>query len=43
MGRHIANTLLIVGLDASVHPREVAEPSVVYTIPIMLFFSLALF
>ena len=42
MGSNIANTLLIVGLGAVVHPLAVAEPSVVYTIPIMLFFSLAL-
>ncbi len=42
VGSNIANTLLIVGLAASVHPLEVAELSVIYTIPIMLFFSLAL-
>lgn len=42
MGSNIANILLIVGLGASVTPIEVAELSVVYTIPIMLFFSIAL-
>lgn len=42
MGSNIANILLIVGLAASVTPIEVAELAVVYTIPIMLFFSLAL-
>jgi cation:H+ antiporter len=42
MGSNIANTLLILGLSATVRPLEVAELSVVYTIPIMLFFSLAL-
>ena len=42
MGSNIANILLIVGLGATVAPIEVAELSVVYTIPIMLFFSLAL-
>ncbi len=42
MGSNIANTLLIVGLGAAVHPLDVPELSVVYTIPIMLFFSLAL-
>jgi cation:H+ antiporter len=42
MGSNIANILLIVGLSATVAPISVAELSVVYTIPIMLFFSLAL-
>jgi cation:H+ antiporter len=42
MGSNIANALLIVGLAAMVRPLDVAELSVVYTIPIMLFFSLAL-
>jgi cation:H+ antiporter len=42
MGSNIANTLLIIGMGASIRPLDVAELSVVYTIPIMLFFSLAL-
>lgn len=42
MGSNIANTLLIVGVAGALHPLEVSELSVVYTIPIMLFFSLAL-
>ena len=42
MGSNIANTLLITGVAGAVHPLDVAELSVVYTIPIMLFFSLAL-
>lgn len=42
MGSNIANILLIVGVSGTIGPVEVAELSVVYTIPIMLFFSLAL-
>lgn len=42
IGSNIANILLIVGLSALVHRIDVAEQSVVYTIPIMLFFTLAL-
>jgi cation:H+ antiporter len=42
MGSNIANTLLVVGAAATVHPLDVAELSVVYTVPIMLFFSLGL-
>jgi cation:H+ antiporter len=42
MGSNIANTLLILGIAATLDPLEIAELSVVYTIPIMLFFSLAL-
>ena len=42
MGSNIANTLLICGLAGLVRPLDVPELSVVYTIPIMLFFSLAL-
>lgn len=42
IGSNLANTLLIVGIAATIHPLDVAELSVVYTIPIMLFFSLAL-
>lgn len=42
IGSNIANILLILGLAGSVHKLDVAEQSVVYTIPIMLFFSLTL-
>jgi len=42
VGSNIANTLLIVGVAGAIRPLEVAEASVVFTIPIMLFFSLAL-
>lgn len=42
IGSNIANTLLIVELGAMVHRLDVAELSVVYTIPITIFFSLAL-
>lgn len=42
MGSNIANILLIVGMAGSISPVTVAELSVVYTIPIMLFFSLGL-
>ena len=42
MGSNIANILLILGVGGLVRPIEVAELSVVYTIPIMLFFTLAL-
>ncbi len=42
MGSNIANLLLIIGLSATMTPIQVSELSVVYTIPIMLFFSLAL-
>jgi cation:H+ antiporter len=42
LGSNIANVLLVLGLSAVVRPLDVAELSVVYTIPIMLFFSIAL-
>jgi cation:H+ antiporter len=42
VGSNIANALLIVGLAGIARPLEVSELSVVYTIPIMLFFSIAL-
>ena len=42
LGSNIANILLVAGLAAVVRPLAVAELSVVYTIPIMLFFSIAL-
>ena len=42
MGSNIANGLLIVGLSGLARPLDVPELSVVYTIPIMLFFSLGL-
>jgi len=42
VGSNIANILLIVGLSGLVRPLDVGELSVVYTVPIMLFFSLAL-
>ena len=42
IGSNIANGLLIVGLAATVRPLDVPEFSVVYTIPVMLFFTLAL-
>ena len=42
LGSNIANTLLILGVSATIQPLAVSELSVIYTIPIMLFFSLAL-
>jgi cation:H+ antiporter len=42
LGSNIANVLLILGVASLVRPLDVAERSVVYTIPIMLFFSIAL-
>ncbi len=42
MGSNVANVLLILGISGAIAPLEVAELSVVYTIPILLFFSLAL-
>ena len=42
LGSNIANILLILGLSGLVRPLDVPELSVVYTIPIMLFFSIAL-
>lgn len=42
MGSNIANGMLIIGLAGIVRPLRVPELSVIYTMPIMLFFSLAL-
>ena len=42
IGSNIANVLLILGVCGLVHPLEVSELSVVYTVPIMLFFSVGL-
>jgi cation:H+ antiporter len=42
MASDIANVLLVLGLSGWVHPLDVAELSLVYTIPIMLFFSITL-
>ena len=42
MGSNIANILLILGLTGLMRPLDVPEQSVVYSIPISLFFSLAL-
>jgi Ca2+/Na+ antiporter len=42
IGSNIANVLLILGLTGLVRPLDVPELSVVYSIPICLFFSLAL-
>lgn len=42
IGSNVANTLLIVGAAGLIRPLGVPELSVVYTIPIMLFFTLSL-
>lgn len=42
MGSNIANILLIIGVSGTINPMPIAEISVTYTIPILLFFSLAL-
>lgn len=42
IGSNIANLLFIGGVAGTISPLRVAEESVVYTIPIMLFFSLFL-
>ncbi len=42
MGSNIANALLILGACGVVSPIPVSEQSVVYTLPILLFFSLGL-
>ena len=42
LGSNIANVFLVLGLAGVVRPLDVAELSVVYTIPIMLFFSIGL-
>jgi cation:H+ antiporter len=41
LGSNIANITLIIGISSLISPLQVAESSVAYTIPIMLFFSLA--
>lgn len=41
LGSNIANVLLILGVSGLARPLDVSELSVVYTIPIMLFFSIA--
>ncbi len=41
IGSNIANVLLIIGVSGIVFPLKIAEISVVYTLPILLFFSLA--
>jgi len=42
MGSNLANLLFIMGTSAAIRPLEIQEISVVYTVPIMLFFTLAL-
>lgn len=42
LGSNVANLMLIVGVSALVRPLGVSELSVVYTIPVMLFFSIGL-
>jgi cation:H+ antiporter len=42
MGSNLANILLIIGVSGTISPIKVAEMSVVYTVPIMLFFTLGL-
>jgi cation:H+ antiporter len=42
MGSNIANLFFIGGLSSTIRPMDVAEISVVYTIPIMIFFSIGL-
>lgn len=42
MGSNLANLLLVLGVAGTIQPLAVAEISVVYTIPIMLFFTLAI-
>jgi cation:H+ antiporter len=42
IGSNIANTLLVVGIAGTIRPLAVAQGSVVFTLPIMLLFSLAL-
>lgn len=42
LGSNIANTMLVVGIAGVVHPLDVHELSVIYTMPIMLFFSIGL-
>jgi cation:H+ antiporter len=42
IGSNIANILLVCGVSGIISPIQIAEMSVVYTIPILLFFSLFL-
>lgn len=42
VGSNIANGLLIIGISGMIGPLQVPELAVVYTIPIMLFFTLGL-
>jgi cation:H+ antiporter len=42
MGSNLANILLIIGVSGIIGPIQVAELSVVYTVPILLFFTLGL-
>lgn len=42
LGSNIANILLIIGVSGTIHPMAIVEISVTYTIPILIFFSLAL-
>jgi cation:H+ antiporter len=42
IGSNIANIAMIIGITGFINPIQVSELSVIYTIPIMLFFSLAL-
>jgi cation:H+ antiporter len=41
LGSNVANTLLIIGVSGSISTLPVSEDSVIYTLPVMLFFSLA--
>lgn len=42
LGSNIANVLLVIGVSGTINPMAIAEISVTYTIPILLFFSLGL-
>jgi cation:H+ antiporter len=42
MGSNVANLLLILGATGLLRPLDVPEMSVVYTMPIMIFFTLGL-
>ncbi len=42
IGSNTANALLVTGISGTITPLQIAEQSVTYTIPVMLFFSLAL-
>lgn len=41
LGSNVANILLIIGVSGLIGPLPVAEASVTYTLPVMLFFALA--